>query len=409
LNALDQIKDISIRDDLYPGELRNDAGPCPFPGHGKQTGQSPPFKFFAKDNGFKCFGCGARGSAIDFWMALKGLIFPEAVRDLAERHRIELEPWTPEQEARVIVQRRREDAINWMATYHEQQLTEGTPEWEYLVSRGFTADVIREYHLGVDNKTMLGTIRRHPDILTAVGLTEQDLVDAGGVYENAQTKKRRSFLGGRITFPITKRGRVVGISGRAGPVPPDVSPLDPKYLNLKGIPLSTLFLEDSIRNEADVCEGLPDTLTLAMMNFPACGQQGTSGMDSHAHKFKSCQRVYTWFDTDDAGQRATARVGQAIHDQLKRGEVRVCLLPAPFKDVNEAYLQKGARQGAGSGRLDDRSHSERPGARRPRARNRRRARATSPPGAAPTWPLPERFARSSESARLRPAGNDSPA
>lgn len=49
---------------------------CPFPEHEDKTAS---FKIYQKENRFKCFGCGASGSSIDFVMRMKHCSFKEAV------------------------------------------------------------------------------------------------------------------------------------------------------------------------------------------------------------------------------------------------------------------------------------------------------------------------------------------
>ena len=64
--------------------------PCPF--HAEKSGS---FKINEKRNGYKCFGCGASGDVIAFYIAVNGLDpkrqFPEAVKALAARAGIIIE------------------------------------------------------------------------------------------------------------------------------------------------------------------------------------------------------------------------------------------------------------------------------------------------------------------------------
>ncbi|MBF0530378.1 MAG: DNA primase, partial [Deltaproteobacteria bacterium] len=56
-------------------------GLCPF--HGEKT---PSFTVNPERRIFHCFGCGAGGNVFRFLMMHKGLSFPEAVSELAERY-----------------------------------------------------------------------------------------------------------------------------------------------------------------------------------------------------------------------------------------------------------------------------------------------------------------------------------
>lgn len=57
---------------------------CPLPGHGRQTGASPPLRIYAEpDGGWKCYGCnGAGGDGISLVQAALGLDFLAAVAEL---------------------------------------------------------------------------------------------------------------------------------------------------------------------------------------------------------------------------------------------------------------------------------------------------------------------------------------
>jgi len=67
-------------EDLFNGDLRHQYGKsiglCPF--HDEST---PSFTIF-EDNHFHCFGCGAHGDSIEFYMKLHNASFIEAVKEL---------------------------------------------------------------------------------------------------------------------------------------------------------------------------------------------------------------------------------------------------------------------------------------------------------------------------------------
>src|SRR3974390_3817961 len=69
-------------------------GLCPF-----HKEKSPSFKVDAERRNYKCFGCGAGGSAHKWLMEAEGLSFREAVERLAEDAGVELPKWTAEDES----------------------------------------------------------------------------------------------------------------------------------------------------------------------------------------------------------------------------------------------------------------------------------------------------------------------
>lgn len=61
---------------------------CPDPGHGPQTGRTPPVSVYRTHYGeqrWRCHGCGAGGSAVDLVMATEGLDVRAAIDELGRR------------------------------------------------------------------------------------------------------------------------------------------------------------------------------------------------------------------------------------------------------------------------------------------------------------------------------------
>lgn len=353
MSAIDQLKAIDIRELLPPGrehELRNNQGRCPFPAHGRQSGKTGAFTYYPNNNSCYCFVCDLGGTAIDFWMHMHGFDFRQAVEDLAQRHNITLDEWTPEQEARLAKEKRREEALAFAAAYYHQKLMDNGPVLQYLLDRGFTRETIQAQRIGFANKQLIAALKGDPQALADKGLALEDFVihidedgrplpgqeASAGLIIQAPTGGLRDYLRDRITFPLILRNRVTHMSGRDLPASLG-GKSERKYLNLRS-PLTALYLEDAIRETAFVFEGLPDTLTAYQWGLPACGQQGTNGMDKHAHKFRKCREVFLCFDTDGPGTEAAIKAAKAIHLALESGGVRLVRLPEAFKDLND-YAQ----------------------------------------------------------------------
>lgn len=89
MKDIDQIKQLSIVeviDSVYPLKKRGKSwvACCPF--HNEST---PSFSVSERKGVFHCFGCGAGGSVIDFWMQYYDKDFQGAVADLCRKYGIE--------------------------------------------------------------------------------------------------------------------------------------------------------------------------------------------------------------------------------------------------------------------------------------------------------------------------------
>jgi DNA primase catalytic core len=341
MDALEQIKDIDIRE-LLPSSVDLNTSMvtcCMLPGHKERT---PSWKYFPNKNSFHCYGCKRGGSVIDFWMHMQGMDFRTAIEDLAARYRIELQKFTPEQEKRILDDRQRELALTFAANYYADQLKPDTEQWAYLQGRGWSEETIRDLRLGWAGKTLYPYISRHPQKLTEAKLSEQDLVDAGVLRRNPDDQTIYEHLRNRIVFPLLKRGRCVGMSGRAFNDPAALEK-GKKYVNLASA-MPVLYCEDNIRNEVWLAEGLSDTVTLHQLGLPTVGLPGTSGIEKHLGKFARCQRVYLVGDTDDAGVKGAIKNGRLLHLAMRQGEVKVLLLPPHRKDVSEWVAAGASRE-----------------------------------------------------------------
>lgn len=76
-HATEAVDILSVVRYLLPQENCNKNIRCPF-----HEDKSPSLKIYSKNNYFVCFGCGARGSAIDFVMKFNNCSFKEAVQFL---------------------------------------------------------------------------------------------------------------------------------------------------------------------------------------------------------------------------------------------------------------------------------------------------------------------------------------
>lgn len=282
-------------------------GKCPF--HGEKT---PSFKIDPSTQLWHCFGCSRGGDAFGYVMEAEHLEFPDAVRRLAERARIDIR----EEGGTGVSASRKERLVAACeaaaALFHRELTTSRTPgataAREYLARRGFGSDVAKRWRLGYAPGGR-GTLARE---LAAQGFSREDLVEANLVLDDRGLARDRFF--DRIMFPITDlSGRTIAFGGRV------VGSGEPKYLNSQETPVfrksQTLFGLDRARADivaketAVVVEGYTDVIALHEAGLRhVVATLGTALTDRHVKLLgRFGKRVVYLFDGDEAGQRAALR------------------------------------------------------------------------------------------------------
>ena len=313
----------------------NFLGLCPF--HAEKT---PSFNVNPAREIFHCFGCGAGGNAFSFVMKIEGVSFPEAVKLLARKAGIEIEErqlTSSEIKAQdEFVQFRR---INELTTsYYRSVLLngqEGEPARKYLDNRSVEPDISEAYRLGFAPDRRDGLVKHlknnGADLDSALKLGIIRKSDAGwyDLFRN------------RLMFPIRDaRSQVIAFAGRV------LDAALPKYINSPESPLyhksSVLFGLDmalpSIRtgNSVIIVEGYFDHLALyraGVQNVVAtCG---TALTGTHAALIKRhAERVYTLFDSDNAGKKATIRSMELFLEQ----RIPAYVISLPAGDDPDSFL-----------------------------------------------------------------------
>ncbi len=282
-------------------------GNCPF--HGEKT---PSFKIDPTTQLWHCFGCSRGGDAFGFVMQAENLDFPDAIRRLAERARIDI----VEEGGPGLSVGRKERLIaasEAAAEYFHQQLTTSksagaTEARDYLAKRGFGSDVAKRWRLGYAPPAR-DALTRH---LMGAGFTRDEIIEANLALADGPRTKDRFF--GRIMFPIADlHGRTIAFGGRV------VGKGEPKYLNSQETPVfhksANLYALDRSRNDivtsgtAVVVEGYTDVIALHEAGITnAVATLGTALGERHVKLLgRFGKRVVYLFDGDDAGRRAALR------------------------------------------------------------------------------------------------------
>lgn len=338
LDAVDMLALVSTRTDLRRAGVDSYFGVCPF--HTERTGS---FHVRPDEKHYHCFGCQASGDPFTFVMETEGLGFKEALESLADRFGVKLESEREDPEATTRRQRRERltSLLGRAAQYYARCLweaREAAPAREYLLARGLSEPVLREFRVGYAPSAwdrMLLASRRagfSDDELLAVGLAQRSRSRPGQVFDRFRE---------RIMFPsCDARGRVLGFGARAMR---DNQP--PKYLNTSDGELyhkrSQLFGIDLARQPAAragriiLVEGYTDVLALHQAGLRnAVAIMGTALTEEQVGELQRIARVLELcLDADRAGHDAMLRAARLAGG--RKLELRVVALP---DDTDPAQL-----------------------------------------------------------------------
>ena len=316
----------------------NEKGLCPF--HSERT---PSFTVYPATQSFYCFGCGAGGDVITFIMKIENLDYRGAVEFLAEKAGIALPAWDGSELVKEGVSRKRILEMNLEAArfYRSMLFDEkiGAPGREYFFEkRGLSPATIRHFGLGYAPPYGSMTLQ----YMKSRGFTEEELRE--GYFCGKNERGYYDYFRGRVMYPIIDvSGNVIAFGGRV------LGDEKPKYLNTSDTPAfkksRNLFALNYAKNHCEngfiLCEGYMDVIALHAAGFEnAVAGLGTAFGDEQARILKKySDSVTLCYDSDEAGQKATARTIPILE---KAGlTVRMLRLPEG-KDPDEFIKKNGA-------------------------------------------------------------------
>ena len=340
----DQIAEVKLKTDIVPliGERielkkagRNFKALCPF--HSEKT---PSFMVSPELQIFKCFGCSESGDVFAFLEKYEGMEFGEALRYLAEKAGVKLEPIR----GQAAGEKEKIYAINNLTSRFYQYFLHSHPVGKVALSyllkeRGLKPATIEEFSLGFapDNPLALKKF-----LIDKKKFSPKEIENAGIGYPQGGYFLDR--LRGRVIFPLfDHRGNVVGFAGRILPTDPKQDMA--KYINTpetpayhKGSLLYGLHLnKQNIKGKhtAIVVEGELDAISswqAGIKNVVAIkGSALTEDQVRLLSRF--ARKAILCLDTDIAGDAAAKRGVMIAQDQGL--EVKVAQLKG-YKDPDDA-------------------------------------------------------------------------
>jgi DNA primase len=277
-------------------------GLCPF--HEEKT---PSFSINPDKKLFHCFGCGKGGDIINFIMEIENLSFKEAIEFLSEKYNIKLPKFNAGKSSL------EQDIIklnNLLTDYYHNSLfsPKGEKPLEYLLSRGFNKETIKEFKIGYspDNFNELSELLKEYDFPPAI------LQRSGNFYP--KNNRFYPFFKDRIMIPIkTHSGKIVAFGGRT------YKDKKPKYKNspetivykkraqLFGLEIAKKYISE--KNELILVEGYFDMISLFQHGITnVVASLGTSLTMEQINLMKRfADKVIIFYDFDSAGITAIKR------------------------------------------------------------------------------------------------------
>ncbi len=290
-------------------------GRCPF----HEPDDEPSFVVTPAKGLFHCFGCGAKGSVIDFVMQAEGISF----RHAAELLRSGAQWSTPDHEPGSVLHstvRRLEcpldqktsdpELLDQVVDYYHETLKASPEALAYLDRRGINdTDAINTFRLGYANRT-LGL--RLPNKNRAVGAELRSRLQGLGVYR----KSGHEHLSGAITIPVyDAEGHVAELYGRK--INQSLRKGTSYHLYLPG-PHRGVWNLAALRESREIilCESLIDALTFWVAGFrnvtSAFGAGCITPEQIEAFKAYGTKRILIAYDRDDAGDRGADTVAEKL-------------------------------------------------------------------------------------------------
>ena len=313
-------------------------GLCPF--HSERT---PSFTVFPSTKSFYCFGCGAGGDVVTFMMKRENLDYRSALELLANRAGIALPPDDRNETPVGTVKRERVLNMNREAAkfFHSCLYSPaGAAGLAYLTRRGLTGATIKHFGLGFAPDGF-GALT---DFLINRGYTAEEMSAAFLCGISKKSGRPFDYFRNRVIFPIIDvTGNVIAFGGRV------MDDSVPKYLNTSDTPafkksrnlFALNFAKSCCSERMILCEGYMDVIACHAHGFEnAVATLGTAITPDQARIMsKYTKQVVISYDSDEAGQRATAKAMRLLGEVGL--DVRVLRIPGA-KDPDEFLNKNGS-------------------------------------------------------------------
>ena len=319
----------------------NYVGLCPF-----HNDSNPSFSVSPTRGICHCFTCGKGGNAINFLMELEQMTYPDALRWLAKKYKIEIQEreLTNEEKQRESERESMFIVNDWAAKYFQDILLHDVDGiaigMAYFRGRGFRDDIIRKFQLGfaLPKRTALAEAAKaagyNPKYLVDTGLCFK--VDKDEAGNKSGEDKVLDRFSGRAIFPwFSVSGKVVAFGGRV--LDSRTKGISQKYVNS---PDSVIYHKErelyglyqakkaiAKENCVFMVEGYTDVISMHQCGIENVVANSGTALSVHQirllHRFTS--NIVLLYDGDNAGIHAALRGTDMLLEEEMN--VKVLFLP----------------------------------------------------------------------------------
>lgn len=307
-------------------------GLCPF-----HSEKSPSFYVYPETQSFYCFGCGAGGDVITFIKKINNIDYVEAVKLLAARAGMP----EPAEDDKVGRMRSRvlsinKDAARWFYACLNSSTEEAKQARAYWRRRGLDDKTIVKFGLGYAPDDFKSTYYYLKD----KGYTDAELLESGLVKRSEKGNIYNVFRKRVMTPIFDLRGNIVAFGGRV------LDDSKPKYINSpetlvykkSKVVFALQLAKKSTSRRYVLCEGYMDVISMQQAGIDtavcACGTALTPDQVRMISEY--ADEVVLCYDSDEAGQKATARSLELFRDS----PVKVGVLQIPNAKDPDEYIKK---------------------------------------------------------------------
>lgn len=335
---------------------------CPF--HAEKT----PSCVITPEKGlYHCFGCGAKGSIIDWQMNTTGQSLREAVTFLKSRLAGADEPPSslavpsvavsaaPARQRLVDLDTDGQALLRQVTDFYHHNLLDSPETLAWLAHRGLNhPELVSHFRLGYAGTHGISGTEILPSTHSKEGQRLRERLAELGVL---RVQTRQDHFRGCVVMPVegwsesatvAHRSRILQLYGRRTQADNQIKKGSSKHLYLPS-PLSGVWNEAAMQGASDIilCESLIDAMTFWCAGIrnvtTAYGVNGFTADHLTALRYHGVKRVLIAYDRDAAGDQGAERVAA----DLLSGGLEAWRVPFPAgMDANEYALKSGSPESA---------------------------------------------------------------